>query len=235
MHVPPQRDVRGREDRRDSPTDIERIEPSEIRRTSDRKMPPCRYRWLGAPVRQRKDDVKRSREMRPRRVAIVGSGVVGTATGAGFAAKGHEVVFCDVSVDRVTTLRRRGFHAVEAGDLPGVRPDAYLLSVPTPTNDGGRTDLSFVAEAVRSIGNALHEHPGWPVVVVRSTVPPGTTEDVVLPSLEAASGRKAGTDFGLCVNPEFLRAASAPEDFLHPHVIVIGAFDQRSLNLLRAL
>jgi UDPglucose 6-dehydrogenase len=180
---------------------------------------------------------ERGREgpMRPTSIAIVGSGVVGTATGAGFAAKGHRVVFCDVSAERVAILRKRGFHTVEAAELPEVRPDAYLLSVPTPTGDEGRADLSFVKEAARSVGAALASHPGRPVVVVRSTVPPGTTEDVVLPALEGSSGLTAGTHFGLGMNPEFLRAISAEEDFLHPRVIVIGALDQRSLDGIRAL
>jgi UDPglucose 6-dehydrogenase len=72
-------------------------------------------------------------------------------------------------------------------------------------------------------------------VVVRSTVPPGTTEDIVIPTLESESGRFAGEDFGVCMNPEFLRAATAPEDFMHPRVIVIGALDDRSERALRAI
>src|SRR5438105_4858329 len=173
--------------------------------------------------------------MRPRKIAIIGSGVVGTATGAGFAAVGHDVVYCDISAERISLLRERGLRAIEAGELRTVAPEAYLLSVPTPTDRTGRADLSYVIEAARSVGACITSHPGWPVVVVRSTVPPGTTEDVVIPTLEAASGRGAGAGFGVCMNPEFLRATTADEDFAHPRVIVIGAIDQRSHNALAAL
>ncbi len=167
-------------------------------------------------------------------IVVVGSGVVGTATGTGFAAKGHEVTFCDVDSSRVDLLRKQGFKAVGADALAGSHPDAYLISVPTPTVDG-RIDTSFVSSAASAIGASIASHPGWPLVVVRSTVPPGTTETLVIPALEVASGRMAGTGFGVCMNPEFLRAVSAREDFASPRVIVIGALDHRSEGKLREI
>ncbi len=112
--------------------------------------------------------------------------------------------------------------------------DAYLISVPTPTVLG-RVDLSCVRDAASAVGRALWHHPAWPVVAVRSTVPPGTTEEVVIPILEDVSGRVGGRDFGVCVNPEFLRARSADADFMAPRVIVIGALDARSEIALRRL
>jgi len=169
-----------------------------------------------------------------RTIVIVGSGVVGTATGQGLHANGHRVVFCDVAPERVALLREQGFTAIHADDLAGPEPDAYLISVPSPTV-GGRVDLSYVRSASEAVGRAIGSHRGWPLVVVRSTVPPGTTEDTVIPAVESASGRQAGQDFGVCMNPEFLRAATALEDFENPKVIVIGALDNRSERALRRI
>jgi len=172
----------------------------------------------------------------PGTVAVIGSGVVGTATGRGFGTAGHRVIFCDVDRGRVEHLRSQGLAAVCCPDLSLAEPevDAYLISVPTPTVHG-RVELSCVRDAASSVGRALWNHPGWPVVVVRSTVPPGTTEEVVIPILQGVSGGEPGRDFGVCVNPEFLRARTADADFLDPRVIVIGALDTRSDLVLRGL
>src|SRR5712691_4920431 len=168
----------------------------------------------------------------PKSLAIVGSGVVGTASGLGFQAKGHDIVFCDVSLERLALLRQRGLPALDAAALTGLCPDAYLISVPSPICEDG-VDLSFVQSAVEAVGRALAGHPGWPLVVMRSTAPPGTAEDLVIPGLVSASGKEAGRDFGVCVNPEFLRAATAEADFLSPRIVVIGALDARSGRALR--
>src|SRR5436190_22172692 len=159
-------------------------------------------------------------------VAIVGSGVVGTATGQGLSAAGHRVVFCDVDEERLALLRSRGFMSMHCRELPLEEPavDAYLISVPSPTVLG-HVDLAYLLDAAAAVGCAVGQQEGWPVVVVRSTVPPGTIEEVVIPALEEASGRVAGRDFGVCANPEFLRAKSAEADFASPRVIVIGSLD----------
>ncbi len=167
-----------------------------------------------------------------RTLAIVGSGVVGTASGQGFQAKGYDVVFADVALDRVALLRHQGLRAIDVASLAEVLPDAYLMTVPSPTTAIG-VDLSAVEAASVAVGHALARHPGWPIVVVRSTVPPGTTDELVIPTLAEASGKEPGRDFGVCMNPEFLRAASAPHDFLAPRVIVIGSLDERSDRALR--
>ena len=174
------------------------------------------------------------RQRRSMTVAIIGSGVVGTATGFGLQGVGHRVIFCDLDPERLMMLRSRGFMAMECGELPLEEPnvDAYLISVPSPTVDG-RVDLTYVREAAAAVGCALGQQEGHPVVVLRSTVPPGTTEDVVIPVLEGRSGRTAGRDFGVCMNPEFLRARSAETDFRRPRVIVIGSIDAHSEHALR--
>jgi UDPglucose 6-dehydrogenase len=160
--------------------------------------------------------------------------VVGTATGKGFAAKGHEVRFCDTSPERLLVLRRQGLRAVDAVELCGLGADAYLISVPTPTVES-RIDLSYVLRASAAVGQAMASLDSKPLVVVRSTVPPGTCEQVILPLLGRESGRSGGVDFGLCMNPEFLRARCAEEDFLNPRVIVSGALDEWSDRRLREL
>lgn len=169
---------------------------------------------------------------RPVALAVVGSGVVGTATGEGFAAKGHHVVFCDIAEERLRLLRARGLRALAPDALASERVDVYLISVPSPTV-GGRVDLSYVEAAAAAVGRALGRHDRWALVVVRSTVPPGTTEDLVAPVVARTSGREPGPGFGVCMNPEFLRELSALEDFMNPRVIVIGALDAASERALR--
>jgi UDPglucose 6-dehydrogenase/GDP-mannose 6-dehydrogenase len=107
-----------------------------------------------------------------------------------------------------------------------------FIAVGTPF-DGQRIDLSFVREAARQIGAALKSKAGWHTVIVKSTVVPGTTDDVVTPALEGASGKKAGIDFGVGMNPEFLTEGTAVEDFMKPDRIVIGGSDARAIAAQR--
>lgn len=165
-------------------------------------------------------------------LVVVGAGVVGTATGVGLLAKGYRVVFCDCSEHRIAALRAEGLEAVNEDRIAELDASAYLISVPTPTTKG-RVDLSCVVSAAETVGRAISKHPKRPLVVLRSTVPPGTTEHVVIPALESSSGRAAGEGFGVCVNPEFLRQATAVDDFCNPRVIVIGALDDASDRRLR--
>ncbi|MGH7827282.1 MAG: UDP-glucose dehydrogenase family protein, partial [Candidatus Binatia bacterium] len=112
--------------------------------------------------------------------------------------------------------------------------EVSFITVGTPFN-GSEIDLTYVIEASKQIGAALRAKSGYHVIAVKSTVVPGTTDDVVLPLLEDSSGKKAGTDFGLGVNPEFLREGEAVEDFLHPDRIVVGGVDSRSIDVLAGL
>jgi UDPglucose 6-dehydrogenase len=167
------------------------------------------------------------------RIVIVGAGVVGTATGKGFAEAGHSVSFVDVNPRRVETLRPEGFAVSTRVDLSG--PGAYVfLTLPTP-NDGYRYDLSAFDAATASVGAALREATSYHTIAVRSTVPPGTCEGRVRRLLEEASGRRAGEDFSLASNPEFLRAASAREDFLMPWMTVVGSRSRRTVERLADL
>ncbi|GAA4467275.1 UDP-glucose/GDP-mannose dehydrogenase family protein [Phytohabitans houttuyneae] len=168
------------------------------------------------------------------RVFVVGAGVVGKATGQGFAERGHEVTLVDVLPERVAALRAEGLDARIGLDLRG-EPEAFIfLTLPTP-HSGRRYDLSAFERGVRDVGAALAEAGAVHTVVVRSTVPPRTTEELVRPLLEQASGKAEGTGFCLASNPEFLRAASAVEDFRWPWMTVIGARNKRVRERLSAL
>jgi UDPglucose 6-dehydrogenase len=167
------------------------------------------------------------------KIAIVGSGVVGTATGKGFARMGHGVSFVDIDQNRVQMLRAEGFDAGAELAL-SEEPTFVFLTLPTP-NDGYRWDLGPMASGARSVGRALRDSAGFHTVVVRSTVPPGTCERLVQPLLEEVTGRRLGEGFALASNPEFLRARCAAEDFLHPWVTVVASRSPRTRELLQEL
>ena len=187
------------------------------------------------------------------RVAVVGAGYVGLVSGVCLAEAGHEVVCVDVSATRVASILRGEPPIHEEGLEPLLRAhlggrftatqdldsavrasDLTLIAVGTPF-DGSAIDLAYVRQAAEQIGRALGATRSYHVVVVKSTVVPGTTDSVVLPILEAASGRRAGRDFGVGMNPEFLTEGQAVRDFLEPDRIVLGAGDERTLEALEAL
>jgi UDPglucose 6-dehydrogenase len=168
------------------------------------------------------------------RIFIIGSGVVGAATGEGFLKAGHEVTFIDVSQPRIAELTARGLDVRSEIDLSGEPETLIFLTLPTP-NDGHRYDLSAFEAGTTSVGKALAGSTTRHTVVVRSTVPPGTTEGLVKNTLEKHSGMTAGEGFGLASNPEFLRAVSAAEDFAHPWMTVVASRDPQTTERLRAL
>jgi UDPglucose 6-dehydrogenase len=172
--------------------------------------------------------------MQSSRIFIMGSGVVGTATGEGFLAAGHDVTFIDIAPARVRELRERGLDVRTEIDLTGEPDSLIFLTLPTP-NNGHRYDLSAFTAGTAAVGHALAGGQAHHTVVVRSTVPPGTTEGLVRTVLEEQSGRLVGEGFGLASNPEFLRAASAGEDFAHPWMTVIASRDPQTVDRLRAL
>jgi UDPglucose 6-dehydrogenase/GDP-mannose 6-dehydrogenase len=187
------------------------------------------------------------------RVSIVGTGYVGLVTGTCLAEKGHQVLCVDLDqgkVDRINrgqaVIREQGLDALlkrHAGlslkattNLAGAVEDTdlTLIAVGTPF-DGRAIDLAQVKEAARGIGAALRRKSTWHTVVVKSTVVPGTTEDVVLPILEKESHKKAGTGFGLGMNPEFLTEGEAVGDFMEPDRLVLGALDVKTMGDLEEL
>ncbi|MBN8240677.1 UDP-glucose/GDP-mannose dehydrogenase family protein [Marinobacter nauticus] len=189
------------------------------------------------------------------RVSIFGLGYVGAVCTASLASRGHEVTGVDVSPVKIDLINNGRSPIVEPGleELlgEGVRSrriraatdgfeavqnsELSMICVGTPSKANGDLDLTFVEKVSRDIGVALKSKPDWHLVVVRSTVLPGTVRDLVIPILEENSGKRAGTDFGVCVNPEFLRESTAIKDYDHPPMTVIGELDERSGDLLAEL
>ena len=176
-------------------------------------------------------------------VSIIGTGYVGLVTGACLAEKGHSVTCVDIDPERVATLNRAQSPIFESGldellrkhvgrtlrattDLPAAVSDSELtlIAVGTPFN-GQTIDLAAVMAASRGIGSTLRNKTSYHVVVVKSTVVPGTTDLHVIPALEAATGKRAGVDFGVGMNPEFLSQGEAVHDFMFPDRIVLGGND----------
>jgi UDPglucose 6-dehydrogenase/GDP-mannose 6-dehydrogenase len=189
------------------------------------------------------------------RVSIVGAGYVGLVTGACLADKGLQVRCVDIDHDRVRRIktgeapihepglddllrRHIGRNLAATTDLADAArtSDVTIVAVGTPLRDG-HIDLQYVSAATEQIGVALRDRDddGYHVTVVKSTVVPGTTDDVVIPTLEHASGKRAGADFGVGVNPEFLTEGQAVADFLAPDRIVVGGIDKRTVDIIELL
>lgn len=169
------------------------------------------------------------------KLAVIGSGVVGQATGKGFRAKGVDVTFVDVNPSTIKKLQDEGYKAIHADNMTSETADVFFMSLPTPTIDG-HIKLDYLMSAVANLGQrVLKDSARRHTIVVRSTVSPGTTEGLVIPTLEASSGKKAGVDFGVCMNPEYLREESAVDDFVKPWLITVGALDDQSAQTLEKL
>ena len=166
-------------------------------------------------------------------IVVVGSGVVGTATGKGLQSQGHHVTYIDTNPQRLAQLRQEGLHATNTITLSD-QPTIIFLTLPTP-NDGNHWDLHPLLTGTHAVAQALQHTQTPHTIVVRSTVPPGTTEQTIQPLLEHHSGKKAGEGFTLASNPEFLRAHCALEDFLNPRMTVIGARSRRTQERLHDL
>jgi len=166
-------------------------------------------------------------------IVIVGSGVVGTATGKGFLHHGHSVQFVDIDSNRIDHLRSRGLAASDQVDLTG-QSCLVFLTLPTP-NVGNKYNLEAFKSGTRAVGAALKTADAPPTVIVRSTVPPGTADELVTPTLERESGMVAGENFSVASNPEFLRAVCAAEDFLSPWMTVVGSKSKRTVERLAEL
>jgi UDPglucose 6-dehydrogenase len=165
-------------------------------------------------------------------IVIIGSGVVGTATGQGFARADMPVKFVDINRERVGALQDAGLDASTNIDLS--TESILFLTLPTPSSGRGY-DLSALVSGTAAVGATLKESPFFHTVVVRSTVPPGTCEELVRPTLEECSGLEAGVGFALASAPEFLRAASALEDFLSPWMTVIASRDSKTIERLKGI
>jgi len=189
------------------------------------------------------------------KISIVGAGYVGLSTGVGFVMRGNDVICVDIDRKKVDcinagippiyepgmeaglkdAIQKRKISATADINDAVARTELTFISVPTPQNEDGSSDLRFMRKASEDVGSALKGKKGYHVVVVKSTVLPGTTESVVIPALEERSGKRAGPDFGVCMNPEFLREGRALEDFLKPDRIVIGSQDTKAGDTIEGL
>jgi UDPglucose 6-dehydrogenase len=186
-------------------------------------------------------------------ISVIGLGKLGACIAACFADKGFKVVGADVS--------HRTVELINKGQAPVVEPqlaefiarahanltattdvaeavkttDATLIVVPTPSTDEGGFSISYVLEAARTIARALREKTGYHLVVLTSTVLPGSTEYGMIRVLEQESGKRAGVDFGVCYSPEFIALGQVINDFLKPEFLLIGEFDARSGEMLTSI
>lgn len=184
-------------------------------------------------------------------LSIIGTGYVGLVTGVCLAEMGHRVTCVDVDEAKVARINRGEPPIFEEGleallrkhvgqrfnattDLRSAVLSSQLtmIAVGTPF-DGNQIDLSYIRTATRQVGEALREKDGYHLVVIKSTVVPGTTSRVVGPLLAEASGKARGEGFGVGMNPEFLSEGVAVKDFLHPDRIVMGCDDPRGMAVLR--
>jgi len=188
-------------------------------------------------------------------ISIFGLGYVGCVSAACLARDGHTVTALDVNPDKLTALaaglspiQEPGLAPLIAAGVAGGRlratadvaravagSDLSLVCVGTPSAAGGAPDLQFVQRVCAQIGAALPHARRYHTVVLRSTMLPGSTEDVMVPILNHASGQRAGRAFGVCYNPEFLREGVAISDFCAPPRVVIGQLDARSGDALEPI
>ena len=189
------------------------------------------------------------------KICVLGLGYVGAVSAACLAKEGHEIIGVDPEATKVDLINSGRSPIIEK-DLPEIIQeqvgrgrlratsdvaeavrvsDLVFVCVGTPSQPNGGIDLKYIKRVCEQIGRTLATHAGAPVIVMRSTMLPGTMRDVVIPILEKFSGKKAGEEFGLCINPEFLREGTAVHDNYHPPKTVIGEVNKASGDLLAAL
>jgi len=183
------------------------------------------------------------------KVAVVGSGYVGLVTGVCFANFGNKVTFIDIIKEKIDKINagippiyEPGLESLLKKNLKKIKGttsyeeglkdvEVVFICVGTPSSSDGSINLKYIKSAAKSIGRALKNIHNYVVITVKSTVIPGTTESLI-PIIEKHSGKKVGVNFGLCMNPEFLREGNAINDFLNPNKIVIGEYDRNSGDVL---
>src|SRR5918996_2740657 len=234
---------------------VAHVRPSETRARSEAPRGPpvaaagqpqasLQPRALRAVAEVRKGDVVR--------INIFGLGYVGSVSAACLASEGHDVLGIDIDRTKVESINRGETPVIEPG-LSELMTSAVassplrastdtiedaelsIVCVGTPSNDNGSLGLAYLSRATEQIGDFLGSRSAYHVVCVRSTVLPGTVEAHVIPLLEQRSGKRAGRDFGVCMNPEFLREGSSIRDYHAPPFTIIGELDARSGDVLEAL
>ncbi|HWQ35051.1 MAG TPA: UDP-glucose/GDP-mannose dehydrogenase family protein [Blastocatellia bacterium] len=189
------------------------------------------------------------------KLSIFGLGYVGCVSAACFARAGHEVIGVDVSELKVeiinsgrspivepgveelvaSAVKAKKLRATTSTDEAIAESELSLVCVGTPGQANGSLDLTYIKRVCQQIGAALAEKLRYHIIVFRSTMLPGTMAETIIPALEVYSGKRAGRDFGVAINPEFLREGTSVEDFHHPPFTLIGADDEDAAGPLRRL
>lgn len=187
------------------------------------------------------------------RISIIGLGKLGASMMAGFASRGFDVIGVDVNQKAVEAINQ-GLPPIQETDLDlyltkyrsrisattqyteaVLQTDISFVIVPTPSDERGAFSVEYVKQAFQSIGEALRQKETYHVVVLTSTVLPGSSRFALIPMLEEASGKKCGSDFGFCYSPEFIALGSVIRDFLNPDFYLVGEYDKRSGDYLEAV
>ena len=184
-------------------------------------------------------------------LSFVGAGYVGLCNGVGFSSLDHKVFVVDIDEDKVRMINSGISPIYEMGleeRLKNVlinmnfiattnlkyaidNSDITFICVQTPSKSDGSIELKYIRDVAEDIGKCIKEKD-WHLVVIKSTVIPSTTEDIIIPILERFSGKRVGEDFGVCMSPEFLSEGNALQNFFHPDRIVIGEYDEKSGDVL---
>ncbi len=189
------------------------------------------------------------------KISVFGLGYVGCISAACLAKNGHEIIGVDINKQKVDLINQ-GMATVLEKDLDKIIENAVtssklkattnieeanlnyedsLICVGTPSNPNGSLNIAHIKKVCEEIGNVLSKKSDFHVVTIRSTVLPGTTGGILIPALEKSSDKEVWTDFGICVNPEFMREGSGIYDFYHPERIVIGTSDEKTGNLIETM
>ena len=192
---------------------------------------------------------------RLKHISVVGLGFVGLSTAVYFADQGYNVIASSNQQRKVELIRKgvapffelelepmlrkalknRKLRVVVGRETAVLDTDITFITVGTPSLPDGSTDLTFVKATAKEIGAALKRKQSYHLIVIKSTVPPGTSKNVVKPIVEKYSEQKAGEDFGLAMSPEFLREGSSMYDIANPDRVLIGEYDERSGDILEEL
>lgn len=186
-------------------------------------------------------------------ISVIGTGYIGSVTGACLAEMGHHIIFVGRDKKKLDIIQkgespifepgldnllRKNLNRIETTtDMAYAvgKTDLTFICVGTPPAEDGSSDLSQIREASRTIGQALGKDSRFHIIITKSTVLPGTIENIIIPILEKESGKKAFTDFGIASNPEFLKEGTAVEDFFHTDRVVVGTRDEKSRDILEKL
>jgi len=195
------------------------------------------------------------RNIKRHSISIVGTGYVGLCTAIGFASKGYKVITSTHNPEKATLINkgippfyepglkeslqkviRNGYlHCTLNHEEAILNTDITFIATATPSQPNGSINLQYIKNSTREIAENINKKDTYHLIVVKSTVIPGTTQNIVKPTLEKHSNKQCGINFGLCMNPEFLREGSALHDTLNPDRIVIGEHDKKSGDTLEAL